>query len=205
MIPGMKTRMIVLIIQGALMVALGLTFFWVSTTMTNTIFEAVGSVVTVLLAAACLLLLGIIDCIAGLTIHKGHRRELHAYLLFGATATIAGLFLWLSPLASVEILVVLAGIQGIFLGIWDLRLAFHLKDHPREKRALHVLGAISLVFGLMLVASMEITSRGELVLLACYLTYIGIHILTAGLYIYHPWKDVSHLRKSVGDRHAKTI
>src|SRR5665213_2445854 len=192
-------HMIVLIIQGVLMIGLGLTLFWMNSTMTNILFEAIGSIVAVLLAAACLLLVGVIDCIVGLTIRKGHRRELHLYLLFGATATIAGLFFWFSPFASVQILVVLAGVQRLFLGIWDVRLASHLKDHPRERRALHFLGAISLTLGLLLVGSVELASRGALMLLACYLTFIGIHILTIGLYIYHPWNNVSHLRESVDE------
>lgn len=205
MVRKAKVHTIVFIIQGILMIGLGLTLFWVSTTMTNVLFVAAGCIVAVLLTAACLLLAGVIDCIGGLTIRSGHRRELHLYLLFGATATIAGLFFWLSPFASVQILVGLAGVQALFLGTWDLRLATHLKDHLRERRALHILGAISLAFGFMLVASMELASRSALMLLACYLTCIGIHLVMAGLYIYRPWKDSRNPRRPIDDRHATAI
>ncbi len=197
MVRELKVRTIVLIVQGLLMIGLGLALFWMSSTMTNILFEVAGCVAAVFLTAACLLLVGVIDCIGGLTIHKGHRRELHIYLLFGATSTIAGLFFWLSPVASVQILVALAGLQGLFLGVWDLRVASHLTDHARERRALHILGGITVVLGLLLVASIKLGSRMELTLLAGYLTYIGIHLLMIGLYTYRPWKDVPHLRKSV--------
>ena len=110
---------------------------------------------------------------------------------------IAGLFFWFSQWGSVQILVTLAGIQGLFWGVWDLRFASHLKDHPRERRALRILGGIALGLGLLLVAGMELSSRGALALLAGYVTYIGIHVLMVGLYIYRPWKNVTHSGKSV--------
>lgn len=197
MVREAKVHTTVLIVQGVLMIGLGLALFWVSSTMTNILYEVAGCIVAVLLTAACLLLIGVIDCIAGLTIRKGHRRELHFYLFFGATSMIAGLFFWFSQWGSVQILVTLAGLQGLFWGVWDLRFASHLKDHLRERRALRILGGITLGLGLLLVAGMELSSRGALTLLACYLTYIGIHVLMIGLYIYRPWKNVTHSGKSV--------
>jgi hypothetical protein len=75
-------------------------------------------------------------------------------------------------------------------GGWDLRFAFHLHDHPRERKAMRILGIITLALGVLLVIGMELTSRGALFLLATYVTYIGVHILLIGMYIYHPWKNV---------------
>lgn len=170
------------------MVALGLALFWVRSTMTNILFEATGCVVAVLLTAAGLLLIGVIDAIGGLALHRGHRRELRFYLFFAALAMSIGLFLWVSPFGSVQLLAVLAGLQGLIWGGWDLRLASHLRDHPRERRALRVLGVITFVLGLLLVIGMEFTSQGALLLLGMYVTYIGVHILLIGLYIYRPWK-----------------
>jgi uncharacterized membrane protein HdeD (DUF308 family) len=190
MVREAKVHTTILVAQGILMIALGLALFWVRSTMTNLVFEATGCVVAVLLTAAGLLLIGVIDCIAGLALHHGHRRELHFYLFFAALSMGAGLFFWLSPRGSVQMLAVLAGLQALIWGGWDLRLASHLRDHPRERRALWILGAITLVLGVLLVIGMELTSRGALFLLATYVTYIGIHILLIGIYIYHPWKNI---------------
>ena len=190
MVREAKIHTRVLVAQGIVMIALGLTLFWVSSTMTNILFEATGCVVAVLLTAAGLLLIGVIDAIGGLALHKGHRRELHLYLLFATTAMAAGLFFWVSPLGSVQLLALLAGLQGLFWGGWDLRFASHLRDHPRERKALRWMGAITLGLGVLLIIGLEFTSRGALLLLAIYLTYIGAHILMIGLYIHHPWKRV---------------
>lgn len=190
MIREAKIHTTVLIVQGILMIALGLALFWVRSTMTSIVFEATGSVVAVLLTAAGLLLIGVIDAIGGVALHHGHRRELHWYLFFAALAMGAGLFFWVSPWGSVQLLAVLAGLQGLIWGGWDLRFASHLSDHPRERKALRFLGAITLALGVLLVIGMELTSRGALFLLATYVTYIGIHILLIGLYIYHPWKNI---------------
>ncbi len=199
MVREAKVHTIVLIVQGLFMIALGLTLFGVSSSMTNILFEAAGSLEAVLLTAAGLLLMGVIDLIGGLAIRKGHRRELHIYLLIAATSMLAGLFFWFSPVASVQILTTMAGLQGLFLGVWDLRFASHLRDHPRERKALHGMGGIALGLGLLLIASIELASRGALLLLACYLTYVGIHILIIGLYIYRHARGVSHPRKAVDD------
>ncbi len=190
MVREAKVHTTVLVVQGILMIALGLALFWVRSTMTNILFEATGCVVAVLLTAAGLLLIGVIDCIAGFALHRGHRRELHFYLFFAATAMVAGLFFWVSPWGSVQLLAVLAGLQGLIWGGWDLRFASHLRDHPRERKALRLLGAITLALGVLLVIGMEFTSRGALLLLATYVTYIGIHILLIGIYIYRPWKNI---------------
>jgi hypothetical protein len=189
MIREAKVHTTVLVTQGILMIALGLTLFWVSSTMTNILFVATGCVVAVLLTAAGLLLVGVIDAIGGLALHKGHRRELHLYLFFAATAMAAGLFFWISPWGSVQLLALLAGLQGLFWGGWDLRFASHLKDHPRERRALRWMGAVTLVLGVLLIIGLELTSRGALLLLATYVTYIGVHILMIGLYICRPGKS----------------
>jgi hypothetical protein len=190
MVREAKIHTTVLVAQGILMIALGLALFWVRSTMTNIVFEATGCVVAVLLTAAGLLLIGVIDCVGGFALPRGHRRELHFYLFFAAVAMAAGLFFWLSPWGSVQLLAVLAGLQGLIWGGWDLRLASHLRDHPRERKAMRFLGVITLALGLLLVIGMEFTSRGALFLLATYVTYIGIHILLIGIYIYHPWKNV---------------
>lgn len=190
MVREAKVHTTVLVAQGILMISLGLALFWVRSTMTNILFEATGCVVAVLLTAAGLLLIGVIDCIGGLALHRGHRRELHFYLFFAALAMAAGLFFWMSPWGSVQLLAVLAGLQGLIWGGWDLRFASHLRDHPREQKALRLMGVITLVLGLLLVIGMELTSRGALLLLAMYVTYIGVHILTIGVYIYRPWKKV---------------
>jgi hypothetical protein len=189
MVREAKIHTTVLVAQGILMIALGLALFWVRSTMTNIVFEATGCVVAVLLTAAGLLLIGVIDAIGGLALHHGHRRELHFYLFFAALAMGAGLFFWLSPWGSVQMLTVLAGLQGLIWGGWDLRFASHMHDHPRERKALRLLGAITLLLGVLLVIGMEFTSRGALFLLAMYVTYIGIHILLIGMYIYNPWKN----------------
>ena len=180
----------VLVTQGIVMIALGLTLFWVSSTMTNILFEATGCLVAVLLTAAGLLLIGVIDAIGGLAVHRGHRRELHLYLVCAAISMATGLFFWVSPWGSVQLLALLAGLQGLFWGGWDLRFASHLRDHPRERKALRWMGAITLGLGVLLIVGLEFTSRGALLLLAIYLTYIGVHILMIGLYIHHPWKKV---------------
>lgn len=190
MVREAKVHTTVLVAQGILMIALGLALFWVRSTMTNIVFEATGVVVAVLLTAAGLLLIGVIDGIGGLALHHGHRRELHFYVFFAALAMGAGLFFWLSPWGSVQILAVFAGLQGLIWGGWDLRFASHLRDHPRERKAMRLMGGVTLLLGALLVIGMELTSRGALFLLAAYVTYIGIHILLIGLYIYHPWKKM---------------
>jgi uncharacterized membrane protein HdeD (DUF308 family) len=194
MVREVKVHTTVLIIQGVLMIGLGLSLFWLGKTITDVFSEIAGCIVAVLLTAAFLLLLGVIDCIGGLTIRKGHRRELHFYLFLGATSMALGLILWFSPWGSVQVLAVLAGLQGLFWAMWDLRFSSHLSDHPRERNGLRVLGVTTLALGLALITGMELRSQLALLLLASYVTYIGIQILMVGFYIYRHWNYVTDSR-----------
>jgi hypothetical protein len=187
MVREARVHTTVLMVQGVLMVGFGLTLFWLGKTITDVFSEIAGCIVAVLLTAAFLLLLGIIDCIGGLTIRKGHRRELHFYLFSGASSMVLGLILWFSPWGSVQALAVLAGLQGLFWATWDLRFASHLSDHPRERSGLRILGVTTLALGLALVTGLELSSQQALLLLASYVMYIGIQILMVGLYIYRNW------------------
>jgi len=193
-----KVHTVVLISQGLLMLGLGLSLFWLKTTMTSILFEVTGCIVAVLLTGACLLLASIVDYIGGLAIPKGHRRELHLYIISGSILMMVGLFLWVSPYASVQALAIIAGIHGIFWGILDLRLASHLEDHCRERKALRILGGVAMGIGILLIAGPELSSRDAVMLLACYLTYIGIHLVMIGIYIFHPWKKPSYYGRPAG-------
>lgn len=197
MVREARVHTTVLMVQGALMIGFGLTLFWLGKTITDIFSEIAGCIVSVLLTAALLLLLGIIDCIGGLTIRKGHRRELHFYLFSGATSMVLGSILWFSPWGSVQVLAVLAGLQGLFWAMWDLRFASHLSDHPRERGGLRILGFTTLALGLALVTGMELRSHLALLLLASYVTYIGIQILMVGFYIYRHWNYAEHSRTGV--------
>ena len=118
--------------------------------------------------------------------------------LFGATLMMVGLFLWVSPYASVQALAIIAGIHGIFWGILDLRLASHLEDHCRERKALRILGGVAMGIGILLIVGPELSIRDAVMLLACYLTYIGIYLVMIGIYIFHPWKKPSYYGRSAG-------
>ena len=159
------------------MIALGLALFWVRSTMTNVVFEATGCVVAVLLTAASLLLIGVIDCVGGLALHHGHRKELHFYLFFASLAMAAGLFFWITPWGSVQLLAVLAGLQGLIWGGWDLRFASHLGDHPRERKALRLLGAITLALGLLSFQSQHGGTEWNLLMAASVLVCLPIIVL----------------------------
>ncbi len=194
MVREAKVRTTILLVQGILIAGLGITLFSISSTMTSQLFDLGGSIGAVLLISACLVIAGAIDFVGGLTIGKGHRRELHTYLLIGAISILAGVFFWFSDAATVQILAMLAGLHGLLWGIWDLRFASHLKDHPRERKLLLVLGAITIVLGVLLVAGIELSSRSAITLLACYLTYIGAHILLIAAYMIRPWKHAPRTR-----------
>ena len=96
--------------------------------------------VAVLLTAAGLLLIGVIDAIGGLALHHGHRRELHFYLFFAAAGHGRGIVFLAEPLGLGADAGGTCRTAGLIWGGWDLRFASHLRDHPRERKALRVTG-----------------------------------------------------------------
>lgn len=170
---------------GVLMLSLGMALSALGSYMTNPSIEPAGYITAVLLTAACLL--GPV-LVAGIGISlngKWRSREVCIYLWLGAFSVVCWLVFWLTHLAPLEMLVLLAGFHGLFWSLCYVWLALHLQASPRKSAILCLLAGTTSSLGIILATHSNSTDISAVTAVACYITWIGIQNLLTVPYLFH--------------------
>ena len=114
-------------------------------------FEAVVSLIIVILVAAIFASMGTAEGMIAFYFGIKHRREFIAYLLLGLLSVSSGLYLAMSQAESLQIVSLIVSPHAFLFGLAELRMARHMKRHPKERRALIVWGLCELALGVALV------------------------------------------------------
>jgi hypothetical protein len=170
--------------HGVLMLCLGMALFSLGSLMTNPMLDELGYTITVVLTALCLLITGVY--LGVLANRARHRRPVAIYLLIGALSTACWLIFWLIQSAPLDIrlLVLLAGLHGLFWGLWYMRLAFHFQAYPRKAVVLCVLAGTTASLGIILATQSQLSKLSAVTAVACYAMFIGVQILLTTAYLY---------------------
>ncbi len=180
--------------HGVFMLCLGMALCSLGSYMTNPRVEALGYIVAVFLTAMCLLGQAIVACIAVLANGTWRRREFYIYLWVGVFSVVCWLVFWLNRLAPLDILVLLAGLHGLFWSVWYVGLAFHLQASPRKAGMLCVLAGTTSAIGIILSTQSNLSDISAVTAVACYITWIGIQTLLTAPYLFRNWEG-----RTVGD------
>lgn len=172
--------------HGVLVLCLGATLFNLAALMTNPRTEALDYALSAILTAACLVAPSVIAFMQVSANGSWRRRRFLIGLLAGIASLALWLALWLSqpePL-NIHFIVLLAGLHGLFWGMWLLGLAFHLQAYPRKAALLCVLAGTTSAAGLILAAQTGITEAIAVTAVACYTTCIGVQLLLIVPYLF---------------------
>jgi hypothetical protein len=173
-----------LIGHGILMLCLGMALFSLGSVMTNPALDESGYTISLLMVASSLLVAG---ASWGLLPNRARpHRPIAIYLMVGALSVACWFIFWMIQAAPADIrfLDYLAGLQGLFWGMWYIRLAFHLQDNPRKAALLSVLAATTTFLGIVLATQSQLSKLGAVTEVACYAIFIGVQILLTAAYLY---------------------
>lgn len=170
--------------HGVLMLCLGIALCLLGSLMADPSLDASGYTVAVALTALCLLLSG--GYLGVVEYRAGQRRLANIYLLAGALSIACWLIFWLFQSAPTDLglLVLLAGLHGLFWGLWYVRLALHFQAYKRKALVLSVLAATTSSVGIILATHSQPSNLSAVTVVACYMTSIGIQILLTTAYLY---------------------
>ena len=170
--------------HGVLMLCLGIALCFLGSLMADPSFDALGYTIAVVLTALCLLISGVY--LGVLENRAGHRRPVGIYLLAGALSIACWLIFWLiqSVPTDLRLLVLLAGLHGLFWGLWYVRLALHFQAYARKAVLLSVLAATTSSLGIILATQSQLSKLSAVTAVACYTMFIGIQILLTTMYLY---------------------
>jgi len=135
-------------------------------------FEAVVSLVVVIIVAAIFAFMGLAEGIIAFYFGIKHRREFIAYLLLGLLSVSSGLYLAMSQVESLQTVSLVVSLHAFLFGLGELRMARHTEHHPKERRALIVFGLCELGLGVALVWGYRLPSNRVAELLG------GVAVLT---------------------------
>ena len=189
MVKGWKVGHRFLIGHGVFMLCVGMALCSLGSFMTNPRVEALGYIVAVFLTAMCLLGQALIVYNGLLADRACRRRELYIYFWVGIFSVVCWLGFWLYRLAPLDVLVLLAGLYGLFWSLLYIGLTFHLHASHRKAGMLCVLAGITSVIGIILSTQSNLSDVSAVTAVACYLTWIGIQALLTAPYLFRNWEN----------------
>jgi hypothetical protein len=163
--------------HGCVMVALGLTLFYVRATMTNLFFYVFGGAVALLLVAGSLLFIAGVDwiCAAGFGCHQVSRLR---GLLFVSTAVAAcSVLLIFYPGTTVQWMCYVIAVYALLLSMGKFSLARSWGGSKREQVIMYILAVTALAFSACLVGFAGPDDRDSLAVLAGYSLFMGFQML----------------------------
>jgi hypothetical protein len=170
--------------HGALMLCLGMALSTLGSVMVNPTHTESGYAIAAVISAVCLLVagvyLGVVEARSRL------RRSAAMYLLIGVPPIACWLMFWLfqSATSDIRLLGLIAGMHGLFWGLWYLRLAFRFQTYPIKAVVLCALGAITTCIGIILATQADLSQLGAVTAVAVYMTFIGIQILMTAVFLH---------------------
>jgi hypothetical protein len=170
--------------QGVLMLCLGMALSALGSVMANPLHAELGYGLAAVLTSLCLLVavihLGVLE------VREGSRRPVAIYLLAAGSSITCWLIFWLAQSASADIrfLGILAGLHGLFWGLWYVRLAIRFQSYAAKAVVLCFLAASTSCVGIILATWPELTKLSSVTVVACYLSFIGTQILLTAAFLH---------------------
>jgi hypothetical protein len=178
MLRDLKIRSYVLVIQGVLILGLGLVFLYLRANMTEQVFSVVDVGIAIMLTVAALIVGALADWIAALGEGVENFRRFAFYLLSGFGLLMACAFLAYSHYRTLALMLSFAGVHALVyaMSVFSFQLSHLHRAHHRG--LLFVSGGVSLVFAIAMIF-FATSDNDELatLLIGAYLCFVGVRML----------------------------
>jgi len=135
----------------ALLAMFVMTLFYLNSHAGEEHFEATLSLIVVIVVTTIFAYMGTVEGIIAFYFGIKHSREFIAYLALGLLSVASALYLAMSQEASLQMVSLIASPHAFLFGLAELRIAWHMEGHPRERNALIACGLGELMLGIGLV------------------------------------------------------
>jgi hypothetical protein len=182
---SLRIRTFVLVIQGVLILALGIAFLYLRSTLNDEVFDVVDVGVAVGLTLVALVLAALADWLAALGEGVEHFRRFTFYLLCGLGLLIACGFLVYAHYRTLALMLMFAAAHALVHGMSVF--SFRLGDlhRPHHRRMAYVAGGISLIFAVAM-AAFATSDNDKLAagLIGAYLCFVSLRMLQQAWRLY---------------------
>jgi hypothetical protein len=165
------------------MVALGLELFYIRAAMTNRFYDVFGFALAMLLVAASLLFIAVLDWICSAGLGSQQASKLRWLLILSTVAAASSVFLLLDARSTVQLLCYFLALYSLLLGIGKAFLARYWKGTPGDQVGMYVLAGLSIAFSALLVLVAGKDERTALAVVAGYSLFVGLLMLFSNYYL----------------------
>jgi hypothetical protein len=181
--------------NGVLMIGLGTALCALGSLMAKPINERLGYALAEVLAALCLLIVGVsVGFRENSTLP---RRPGTVYLAAGASSLVCCMLFWLIQSASIDLrlLGILAGLHGLFWGTWYMRLAFQFQSNSIKQLTLAALAATTSSLGIILATRPGLSKLGSVTTVGCYMIILGLQLYLTSAFLYREFAKATILNE----------
>jgi hypothetical protein len=181
--------------NGVLLIGLGTALCALGSLMAKPINERPGYALAEVLAALCLLIVGVSVGLRENPMLPG--RPGTVYLAAGASSLVCCLIFWLIQSASVDLrlLGILAGLHGLFWGTWYMRLAFQFQSNSIKQLTLAALAATTSSLGIILATRPGLSKLGSVTAVGCYMIILGLQLYLTSAFLYREFAKATILNE----------
>lgn len=184
-----RTRAILMMIHGLLMIGLGLGLLYIRARMTNLFYDVFGSVLGLLLAAESLLFGAVVDWISAAGMAPERVARLRGLLILSTVTAGASVVLIVRSDGSVRLLCYVIAANAFLLSIVKFYMAKHWKkiegwsSASKLRPVTYALAAVAFFFSLLLVFLAPGDEHDSFGAIAIYALFSGIQMLITLFYI----------------------
>jgi hypothetical protein len=172
-----STRVTLMTIHGLAMVGLGLVLFYIRATMTNSFFYIFGTALAMLLVAASLLFIALLEWIYATGLGNREVRRFRGLLFISTVAAAGSILLIFHSGLMVNLLCYLIATYALLLGYAKFGLARAWNGNPRQRAVIYLFAIIAFVFSGLLVMVAGSDNRISLAVIAGYSCFMGLQML----------------------------
>lgn len=177
------TRVRLMSLHGLAMIVLGLGLLYIRATMTNSFSYFFGVIFALLLVAASLLFISVVDWICAASLGVAHLAKLRGLLFLSTAAAAASILLLLYPGATIEALGYTIAVYALLLGIGKAYMARYWLGTEREQVVMWALALIAFAFSGTLFSIGSRDERDILGIIALYSLFMGIQMFLSMSYL----------------------
>jgi hypothetical protein len=181
-----NTRVKLMTIHGFAMLALGLSLFYIRSTMTNSWFYIVEGAFAMLLVAASLLFIAGIDWLCAAGLGRRQMSRLRGFLFLSTAVAACGVFLVLYPGANIRMLCYVLGAYAFSLSLGKFGLASAWAGTKRPQMVMYFLAGIAVTFSVALFVYAGQNERDALAVVAAYSLFSGLQMLLTMHFLLQP-------------------
>jgi len=171
-----------LVTYGVLTICLGMALSASGTFMTNPMREELGYLLAEVFTGLCLVIASVFVGVLRARIHS--TRNVAIYLLAWTFSVVCWFVCWIlqSSTEDFSLLLSLAGLHGLFWGLWCVGLAMDFRSLRSRAAILCLFGGTTCSIGIILATRSGVGKLSAVTAASCYMLFLGIQtLITAGL------------------------